>query len=61
MNKTYNIWKPKGITSFDVIRQLKKNNAFQNIYALAPQTHQKKGRTPSFGGCIFIIMMGNNN
>lgn len=29
-------------------------NASQPIYELAPQTHQKKGKTPTMGGVVFI-------
>jgi len=33
----------------------KAKNASQPIYELAPQSHQKKGKTPTMGGLVFII------
>ena len=32
----------------------KAKNASQPIYELAPQSHQKKGKTPTMGGLVFI-------
>ena len=32
----------------------KAKNAAQPIYELAPQTHQKKAKTPTMGGLVFI-------
>lgn len=32
----------------------KRRNANQPIYSLAPQTHQKKSKTPTMGGVIFL-------
>ena len=33
----------------------KRRNANQPIYTLAPQTHQKKSKTPTMGGVIFLL------
>ncbi len=33
----------------------KKKNANQPIYALAPKTHQKKSKTPTMGGVVFLF------
>lgn len=33
----------------------KRRNANQPIYTLAPQSHQKKSKTPTMGGVIFLI------
>lgn len=39
---------------------LKKINVFQKIYALSPENHKKKSKTPSFGGVaiLFTIIIG---
>ncbi len=37
------------------IRWAKSRNANQPIYALAPQTHQQKGKTPTMGGIVFLL------
>eukprot|EP01047_Picozoa_sp_COSAG01_P000493 COSAG01_NODE_9_length_43729_cov_66.133463_30_plen_304_part_00 len=42
---------------FFFIRQLSHRKAFQHIYHLAPQSHQKKQTTPSFGGCLFFPLL----
>jgi len=36
------------------IRWAKARNANQPIYALAPQTHQQKSKTPTMGGIVFL-------
>jgi len=36
------------------IKWAKARNANQPIYALAPQTHQQKGKTPTMGGIVFL-------
>lgn len=37
------------------IKWAKRKNANQPIYALAPQTHQKKSKTPTMGGIVFLV------
>lgn len=37
------------------IKWAKSRNANQPIYALAPQTHQKKSKTPTMGGIVFLF------
>lgn len=37
------------------IRWARAKNANQPIYELAPQTHQKKNKTPTMGGLVFIF------
>ncbi|MBE2985798.1 phospho-N-acetylmuramoyl-pentapeptide-transferase [Campylobacter sp. RM12920] len=37
------------------IRWARAKNANQPIYELAPQNHQKKGKTPTMGGLVFIF------
>ena len=36
---------------------LKKKHIYQTIYQLAPQSHQEKQYTPSFGGVIMVILL----
>ena len=36
------------------IRWAKSRNANQPIYSLAPETHQKKSKTPTMGGIVFL-------
>jgi len=37
------------------IKWAKKKNASQPIYALAPESHQKKSNTPTMGGLVFLF------
>ncbi|MBR8465258.1 phospho-N-acetylmuramoyl-pentapeptide-transferase [Campylobacter sp. faydin G-140] len=37
------------------IQWARTKNASQPIYELAPQSHQKKGKTPTMGGLVFIF------
>ncbi|MBR8461655.1 phospho-N-acetylmuramoyl-pentapeptide-transferase [Campylobacter sp. faydin G-105] len=37
------------------IQWARAKNASQPIYELAPQSHQKKGKTPTMGGLVFIF------
>lgn len=37
------------------IKWAKRKNANQPIYSLAPQTHQKKSKTPTMGGIVFLV------
>ena len=41
-------WMPK------FIKWAKSRNANQPIYSLAPETHQKKSKTPTMGGIVFL-------
>lgn len=36
---------------------LKKKHVFQYIYQLAPQSHQQKKFTPSFGGIVIVMLL----
>ncbi|MEK9657585.1 MAG: phospho-N-acetylmuramoyl-pentapeptide-transferase [bacterium] len=36
---------------------LNKRHIFQYIYKLTPPTHQHKTHIPSFGGCVFLLMI----
>ena len=39
----------------DFLKWLKKTKAYQPIYELNPDSHQAKGRTPSFGGVGILL------
>ena len=47
-------------TQWRLIRWLKTQKAYQPIYELSPGSHQKKAKTPSFGGIgiLLTFLMG---
>ncbi|MBT6120000.1 phospho-N-acetylmuramoyl-pentapeptide-transferase [bacterium] len=46
------------IVMYLAIQFLSKKKVYQTVYDLSPETHQKKAKTPSFGGVSVLVMFG---